>query len=413
MDLTRDDRPDPDAIRRCETGTEALCTALADAPSVERAAIAMVLGSRGARAAAATLLGGLDDEGLAGRAAAWALGRVGSQDELLAACAEGRLDRRENAYWALAHLAANGGTGESLGDAMVARVDAELARAAEGGSGLGEHACRVLAVLGDPRAEESCERVVAEDPYADRFELDRLRRQLADEGRDAEGARELAGDWDAYFSDDLAGEESGTEEADAVAPAPDPAAPLDGSAGGPQPVPGGEAAPAGERPAPPPPPPSEQAEGAGEEEEAVPEAEPVDWQAFAESPEAQELDPQLQQLLLQIGPMLEQLALGAVRVPLVELQAQEFAALMLQVLPQAVQPQYVQALLSPEALRALQAWAKWVEAQGKAGELLAGVKMVREELRAQVRASGMLGGPDYGDPDDAPSDAPGTGTSTE
>ena len=47
------------------------------------------------------------------------------------------------------------------------------------------------------------------------------------------------------------------------------------------------------------------------------------------------------------------------------------------------------------------AFFRWHQAQGNEGNLLDGLKIVRQQLQEQVRASGMLGGPDFSDPDEA------------
>jgi hypothetical protein len=129
--------------------------------------------------------------------------------------------------------------------------------------------------------------------------------------------------------------------------------------------------------------------------------EPIDWQAFTTSDQATGMDAQQQQMALQFGPMLEQLAIRAIRAPLTDLSGQEFAALLLQVLPQALPPQMVQAALSPQAIDIFQALTKWLVATGAARQdLVDGVKLVRQALQEQIRSSGMLGGPDYSDPDE-------------
>ena len=131
---------------------------------------------------------------------------------------------------------------------------------------------------------------------------------------------------------------------------------------------------------------------------------PVDWKAFGDSAEAKALPPQVKSLIAQLGPVLEQLAVRAIQAPLTDLTGQEFAALLLQVLPQALPPQAVQAALSPQALNGYQALAKFLARTGAAtngDDLVAGVKLVRQELTAQMRQSGILGGPDYSDPDEA------------
>jgi hypothetical protein len=63
----------------------------------------------------------------------------------------------------------------------------------------------------------------------------------------------------------------------------------------------------------------------------------------------------------------------------------------------------VQAALSPQALIGYQALGKFLARTGAAtnGEdLVQGVKLVRQELQAQMRQSGILNGPDYADPDE-------------
>ena len=112
-----------------------------------------------------------------------------------------------------------------------------------------------------------------------------------------------------------------------------------------------------------------------------------------EDPESPDL-----RLVQQVVPMLTQLSEQAIQIPFQTLKAQEFAAL-LQVLPQALPPQYFQALLTPDALTALSRFFRWHIAQGNSSDLLDGLNMVREQLQEQVRASGMLGGPDFSDPD--------------
>ncbi len=132
---------------------------------------------------------------------------------------------------------------------------------------------------------------------------------------------------------------------------------------------------------------------------------PIDWKAFAASPEAIALPAQVLQLAAQLGPLLEQLSARAVRASLADLGGQEFVALLLQVLPQALPPQHVQLALSPPAVNAYQAIVKYLVRTGLAThgmELIEAVKMVRHELTNQIRQSGILNGPDYRDPDDKP-----------
>ena len=109
-------------------------------------------------------------------------------------------------------------------------------------------------------------------------------------------------------------------------------------------------------------------------------------------------------MVKQLGPLLEQLSTQAIRAYLPDLTGQEFAALLLQVLPQALQPQAVQMALHPHALNGYQALAKWLARIGlttQGEDLVSGVKLVRQQLRDQLRKTGNLGGPDYSDPDEA------------
>ena len=65
--------------------------------------------------------------------------------------------------------------------------------------------------------------------------------------------------------------------------------------------------------------------------------------------------------------------------------------------------QAVQMALHPHALNGYQALAKFLHRTGAATQgdsMLQGVKLVRGQLRDQMRKSGMLGGPDYSDPDE-------------
>ena len=110
-----------------------------------------------------------------------------------------------------------------------------------------------------------------------------------------------------------------------------------------------------------------------------------------------------QPLFTQITGLLEKLAQQAVGAQLTDLSRDEFAALLTQVLPQALPPQHVQAALSPHALNAYQALAKFLHRTGAAIQgdgLLQGVKLVRQLMTEQIRRSGILGGPDYSDPDE-------------
>jgi hypothetical protein len=132
---------------------------------------------------------------------------------------------------------------------------------------------------------------------------------------------------------------------------------------------------------------------------------PIDWAAFLASPEAQALTEASRQLAAKLGPLLEQFAVQAIQAPLADLSGQEFLALLLQGLPQALPPQHVQMALSPQAINGYQAIFKYFARVGLSThgeELVAAIKEVRKLMTQQMRQSGMLGGPDYSDPDDKP-----------
>lgn len=374
--LHRDGRLDPQAIAGASASDDEVVAALAaGGDPAGRAALAVLAGERGIQAAVPHLVDLLGDDGVAGRAAAWALARLDSEEPVLAAIENGTIDTRENGYRALAGLAAREAASPRLAERMRARLEDELARAAAGRTGLGEHACRVLAVLGTEDCVSWIQRVIEEDPYTDRFELQRQRKQVENEGRDRESARELAAPWPEALEDDVV-------EQEPVAAAP------------PEPP---QQAPPAQRPAP-------EADKAEASDEAA--AAPVDWEGFLASPEAQRLDERARSVVGQFGPMLEQLAERAAGAGLADLAGQELAALLLQILPQVLQhqaPQMLQVALSPDALNAYQALAAYlVRTRGASPDLVDGVKLVREQLREQLRATGMLGGPDYSDPDEAP-----------
>lgn len=394
------------AIDQAAPEAAALVAALAAADGAQAGALAIIAGRITATAAIPALIAGLGRDGVAGKAAAWALGRLGAADgavekQVLSAIADGGLDVRENGYAALAGLAARGVASKELAAQLTARVQAEIARAKSGGSGLAEHACRALAVLGAPGLSALIQQVIENDRFCDRFELQRLRKATDDGGRDQETLKAITGPWTAYFADHLVPPpKAEAPKAEAVAkpaPAPVAKAPLAGTPG---------AAPTS---------PDEAAEAdSGEPADGDPDAEgpapkPLDWKDFLASPEAKALPPQLLQLSSQLGPLLEQLSARAIRAPLADLTGQELAALLLQVLPQALPPQHVQMALSPQAMTCYQTIGKWLHRTGAAthgDQLVQGVKLVRQELTKQMRQSGILGGPDYSDPDDKPG-APG------
>jgi hypothetical protein len=393
--LLKSGKIDPQAISALNDGP-AIAEALAQAAGNEqKAALALAAGRIKAPQARAGLVALLGLEGLPGRSAAWALAQLGAEAELLAAVDAERLDARENGYWGLMVLAARGAASATLVDRLNTLVAREVQRARAGGTGLGEHACRVLAILGASGVDAQVQQVIENDRFCDRFELQRLRKAVQDGGRDQDSIRELTAPFTTLFSEHLIS----LAPVAPVAPAPSPQAPLAAPAAKTPPAktpPVAHAAPGGVAPGGP------DEEPLPGEEAAAPVAVPIDWKAFASSPECSALNAQSKGLIAQLGPALEQLAVRAIQAPLVDLSGQEFAALLLQVLPQALPQQAVQAALSPQALNAYQALAKYLARTALAThgeELLQGVKLVRRELTEQMRRSGILNGPDYSDPD--------------
>ncbi len=435
-ELIRDGKLEASAINAAAAPGPAAITAAGATPLA--AALAIAAGLTGDRTAVPALVALLAKDGLVGRAAGWALGRLGAEAEILAAVASGGLDVRENGYHALAVLAAAGKASPALAPALNERVQAEIARARSGGTGLGEHACRVLAVLGAKDAPDLVNAVIANDRFCDRFELQRLLKAMADKGRDHETTTALTAPWTTLFAEHLAGDPAAEAEAKAAAKAKESAKPA--AAPGKTSAPVAKAPSAAGKPgakgpglswsmgpatvkppaagAPAAPPSAGSAEAAdaeadlagagtppeGEAAPAGPGAKPVDWAAFAASPEHAALKPAEKQLATQLGQLLEKLAAQQIRAHLGDLAGQEFAALLLQVLPQALPPQYAQAALSPQALNGYQALMTFLVRTGatSAGdELVQAVKQVREMMRQQLRKAGVLNGPDYSDPDDA------------
>lgn len=360
------------AIAAARPEPRMLAQALSKSPDP---ALAILAGLHGGPDCRPVLAGLLDREGLLGRAAAWSLGRLGGEAEALLAIIDGKLDVREQGYLTLAILAATGKASAGLAPAMLTQVESELARSKAKRTGLAEHACRVLAILGSPGTSDLIGRVLLEDPLCDRFALQRMRKELASgNGVDQESRDLHAAPWTAFFADQLASE----------------AAPPSAKTADPEPA---------EEPV-------ADAELQSDEGEPPPvTAQPIDWQAFLKSPQAASLDPNVRSLAAQVGPILEQLAVRAIGAALIDLNRQELAGLLLQVLPQAIPPQAVQAALSPQAINAYTALAKWLSATDPAGrgsELLAGIRLVRQQLTESIRSRGILGGPDYSDPDQPP-----------
>jgi hypothetical protein len=377
--LIRDGKIRGDAIER-GIANDDLVAALKGNPSgaTQAGALALAAGISKVSAATDPLAAMLGRGDAAGKMAAWALAQLGAEAPVLRAIDGGSLDARENGYFSCAVMAANGRASANLAPAMSARVDAEIKRVKEKSSGLGEQPCRVLAILGAPNAVDLIQRVTENDPYTDRFELQRLRKAIADRGRDEESIRELSAPWTALFADYLAvGEAAPAPEKPAAKSAEAHAEPTPPQAAPEQPVPA--------------------------DEDGAPAPVPINWKDFLSSPEATALPAPVRSLITQLGPLLEQLAVRAINAALTDLNGQEFAALLLQVLPQALPPQHVQAALSPQALTGYQALAKYFSRTGASPngeEMATAVKFVRKQLAAQIRQSGILGGPDYSDPDE-------------
>ncbi len=420
----RDDHFIADTISSAAPTLTEWQAALAASPTPKQiAALALIAGATKLAGSAPVLMPLIGSDGITGKASAWALGQLATKEnsiekDLLGAIQNGSLDVRENGYYALSTLAACGMASASLPGIMQDRVTAEIERAKSGGSGLGEHVCRVLAVLGATNTTELIQNVISQDRFCDRFELQRLRKAVEDNGRDNDSIKLLKGNWTQCFAEHLYVEKAPAPEKPApaktamakptaakkIAPpaapkstAPNPSVP-------PMNAPTETSIPADEQ----------MAEDGDENEGAPADGEgqlppPLDWAAFTAGPEAAALAPQLKQLAGQLGPLLEQLSLRAVRAPLVDLNGQEFVALLLQVLPQALPPQHVQMALSPQALICYKAVIKFLMRTGLATNgpgLLDALKMVRRELTNQMRQAGILNGPDYSDPDGDSEDDP-------
>ncbi|MFW5829639.1 MAG: hypothetical protein ACOCXA_05205 [Planctomycetota bacterium] len=306
-DLVSDDKLLQPAIAACPSDPGSLRAALQSAASPsQRAAVALVAGRDEACAAAmrGELVALLDNEGIDGRAAAWALRTVPCQEELLDLIAAGGIDQRTNAWMALAHRAATLATDQQLADRVVAAIDAEMERVASGRTGLGEMGCRVLVALGDPRAADQIQRVIENDRFCDRFELQRLLKRTQEEDGQEQERSQLGDDWTTVFADDLV-DASMTAEPFEAEPEPAPGDELQ------EPLPTDEAEEAMG---------AEDAEGTG-----------IDWEDFLASPEAGHIQQEYLGLLAQIGPAFEQMAAQALGKSLSELSDREVAALFLQV----------------------------------------------------------------------------------
>ncbi|MBA2479992.1 MAG: hypothetical protein H0V44_04965 [Planctomycetes bacterium] len=412
-DLTREGRILEAAVASAAPDAATLATALKTATAPEHlAALAILAGRLASKDLVPPLTALLERDGAPGRAAAWALAQIGCERELLHAVEHGKLDARENGYVGLTALAARSAASAGLAAAMIAQVASEIARARSGGTGLGERACRILAVLGAKELPDLIQQVIESDRFCDRFELQRLRKAVADGGRDSDTIRDLTAPWSVVFADQIYAPPAAAPPAAASsskllpASGAKPAAPPTAKPGAPAAKPPAQA-PQASAPRPPAMDTAEGDDGADDLADAALPAEgkptPIDWKDFLVSPEAATLAAPIKSLVAQIGPVLEQLSVRAIQAPLTDLSGNEFAALLLQVLPQALPPQAVQAALSPHALNGYQALAKYLARTGVAtagDDLVNGVKLVRQELTAQMRQSGILGGPDYSDPDE-------------
>lgn len=369
--LAPDGKLDSSAIDATTADEAAVVNALQAATEpAHQAALAIVCGLRGHAKAQPQLVALLNDDGLAGRAASWALAKLGGEDVVQAALSvveTGGVVGRENAYQTLCSFVAMHGARPELAGAMVERVKVENERAKSGRTGLGDQALRVLAALGDDRVEELAKQIIDADRFASRVEIDRLRRAMKEDGKDAAMNAKRRGAWKALFADAIV--PIVDEKEKAKSPPSPSAAPAQAS----------KPPAAGEPPA----------------------VGPVDWAAFVESPEAKSLPVRAQGAAKQFGSLLEQISERAVGVPLGELSGQELIAILLQIIPQSLPQPSVQQALSPEALLAYEAVARFLTRTGNAtsgAELVAAVRQVRKQLREQVRQSGLLDGPDYSDP---------------
>lgn len=401
--LIRDGKFISSAIDTCSSDAATVIAALQAETLPERqAALAIVAGQQRFTQAASALLPLLSCDGIAGRAAAWALARIASpaiEQAVCKAITDGNLDQRDNGYWCLATLASLGAASPALADAMAVRVEVENAKAKSGGSSLADHAVRILAVMGDKRTDALAEAAMEADRFCDRFELNRLRKAVADRGRDNDTIHERSALWTIIFSNHLAAEIKTETKAVTPPAAASAAAPAMKTAG-----PSAAQKPQDMA--------SEQNPEAMQADDTMADdgaelpptqGKPIDWPAFAASPEAAALPAPHRQMTEQLGKMLEQLATRAVGVPLTDLGGQELAALLLQVLPQALPPQHVQTALSPQALNGYQALMQFLHNTGAAtsgAELVEAIKLVRKQMREQMRRAGILGGPDYSEPEE-------------
>lgn len=379
--LVHDGRLIVPAIQNCHCSSDELSDALnATTNCEERAALALLAHAHSNLLG--LLLSMLSSDALDGQTAAWALGHMPCEDMLFDRIKEGGIDQRSNAWAALAYrIIHSEQSGAQLISGCLTALDGELAHLKKGRSALGELACRTLVLLQAPQADEQIQRVIAADRFCDRYELQRLRKVINDESLLAEERNELSADWTTIFADycsnempasaeELIDEDDATENSEA----PLDEAPLDKAS----------------------------SEEATEHVEADEQLNAINWQAFLESDEAASIPQEYLGLLTQIGPAFEQLAARAFQKALADCSGDEIAMLFLQVLPQAAPPQVVQLAVSPQGLnqfKALIAWLNSQEADSGAG-LAEGIQIVREQIQAQMRASGNLNSSIYDDADE-------------
>ena len=384
------------AISAAALSADAIAQALdSESNPTESAALAILAGVHGVSASMQRLWDLMDDDSLTARAAAWGLAQLDCESFVCSQLEQAGLDQREQAYHCLAALIARSAHSAELDAFVVGCVGKELERVEAGKTGLGEQACRLLAMLGSSACEEAIKRVTNEDKYSDRYELQRLRKAIADGGKDSESLNALSQAWTLIFADDLADESAASAadvETDSEASATNPEV---------------EATPAPTNPAPTAAadPDAAQAEAAQTEGEAgeAPAVEmiPIDWDGFTASPEAAAINKQSQAIVAQMGPMFEQLAVQALGKNFADLSAQEVVVMVLQVLPQAIPQEYMQAALSPLSINGLQALARFLARTGVASlgnEIEEGVRQIRGHIQQQIRASGGLHGSDYDEP---------------
>ncbi len=324
----------------------------------------------------------MDDDSLLARCACWALGQSDAQTFIIKNINDASLDQREQSYHCLSYIIARGAQQDGLEAFLSERIDQELERVKQGKTGLGEHVCRNLAMIASAQSEDAIKRVTSEDQYSDRFELQRLRKASADGNADEESLEHYKQSWQDIFADDCADEITEAEETieEQQTDAPEVAEEHTPEAN------------AEEMP---------EEEGVEQNPEAI-QIIPIDWEGFLASEEAAAIEEKDRSIVTQIGPMFEQLAAQALGKNFAELNSQELMVMVLQILPQAIPPEYMQAALSPQSLNGLQCLARFLNNTGVATEgeeLEIGIRQIREQIQQQIRASGSLHSGDYDEPE--------------